>query len=280
MISIRLRNLLEQNGIAFEVMPHDPAFSAQQLAARMHVRGKEFVKAVVVKVDGRYAIAAVPAHRLVDEKALARLAGASRCELATEAEFRSLFPECELGAMPPVGRLYDLPTYVDEEVTRDEMVVANAGTHAEAIRLRYLDLARVVEPTVGRFGIPPASEQPRGTPARRTRPSGPKAAPARRRRPAAPKAGERKKSAARKPTAKKAKKKTTARKKAASRKTATKKKTSRKKGTGTRKAASRKRSTGQKPARARKAARKKAAPSRKTTAKGKKRTAPRKRRHS
>jgi len=273
MISIRLRNLLEQNGIAFEVMPHDPAFSAQQLAARMHVRGKEFVKAVVVKVDGRYAIAAVPAHRLVDEKALARLAGASRCELATEAEFRSLFPECELGAMPPVGRLYDLPTYVDEEVTRDEMVVANAGTHAEAIRLRYLDLARVVEPTVGRFGIPPASEQPRGTPARRTRPSGPKAAPARRRRPAAPKAGARTKSAARKPTAKKAKKKTTGRKKVAIRKTSA----------GRKKAAGRKRPAGRKKARARKSTRRLAARSRKTTPKrktAKKRAAARKRRHS
>lgn len=174
MISIRLKSLLEQRGIPFEVVRHDPAFTAQQLAARIHVPGKEFVKAVVVRLDGRYALAALPAHRLVDAKALARVAGAARCELATEAEFRDLFPECEVGAMPPVGRLYDLPTYVDEEITRDESIVANAGTHAEAIRLRYLDLARVAEPTVGRFGVPSPAEQPRQRAARTGRPSPPK----------------------------------------------------------------------------------------------------------
>jgi Ala-tRNA(Pro) deacylase len=278
MISIRLRNLLEQNGIAFEVMPHDPAFSAQQLAARMHVRGKEFVKAVVVKVDGRYAIAAVPAHRLVDEKALARVAGAARCELATEAEFRNLFPECELGAMPPVGRLYDLPTYVDEEVTRDEMVVANAGTHAEAIRLRYEDLARVARPTVGRFGVPPATEQPsRGGP-RKLRPARSRALSSR--RPAAAgrkteaqkKAAERKKATGRKKGA--GRNKATGGKKAAPRKAAA----GRKKATARKKAVGRKRSAGRKPAAARKAGRRGTGRARKAT--GKKKTAARKRRHS
>jgi Ala-tRNA(Pro) deacylase len=158
MISTRLKNLLEQNGIPFEVVPHDPAFTAQQLAARMHVPGREFVKTVVVRVDGRYALAAVPAHRLVDEKALARVARAGRCVLASEAEFRELFPDCELGAMPPVGNLYGLETYVDAEVTRDETVVANAGTHAEAIRVRYADLARLARPTVGRFAVPTPAE--------------------------------------------------------------------------------------------------------------------------
>jgi Ala-tRNA(Pro) deacylase len=178
MISTRLRNLLEQNGIAFQVLPHDPAFTAQQLAARIHVPGRVFVKAVVVQLDDHYAIAAVPAHRLVDEKALARVAGAKQCRLATEAEFRDLFPECEVGAMPPVGRLYNLPTYVDDEVTRDESIVANAGTHAEAIRLRYLDLARVVEPVVGRFGVPSPTEQRRRRAVRKARPSRAKAASA------------------------------------------------------------------------------------------------------
>lgn len=158
MISTRLKGLLEQSGIRFEVVTHDPAFTAQHLAARMHVPGREFVKAVVVHLDDRQAIAAVPAHRRVDEKALAGLAGARRCTLATEAEFRELFPDCELGAMPPVGNLYGLDTYVDEEVTRDESVVVNAGTHAEAVRLRYADLARLAKPTVGRFGVPPPSE--------------------------------------------------------------------------------------------------------------------------
>lgn len=230
MISRRLKALLEENGIPFEVVPHDPAYTAQQLAAGMHVPGREFVKAVVVRLDERYALAAVPAHRLVDVKALARLAGAARCKLATEAEFRDLFPECEVGAMPPVGRLYGLPTYVDEEVTRDESVVANAGTHAEAVRVRYEDLARVARPTVGRFAVPPPSEPAGQKPARRRAPSRPK--PAGRKRAARPKAGARKRTGGRK------KKKVAGRKKAARRKkTAARKTPARRKTTGGRKTA-------------------------------------------
>jgi Ala-tRNA(Pro) deacylase len=236
MISTRLKNLLDQNGIRFEVVPHDPAFTAQQLAARMHVPGREFVKAVVVRIDGRYALAAVPAHRLVDEKALARVARASRCVLAGEAEFRELFPDCELGAMPPVGNLYGLETYVDAEVTRDETVVANAGTHAEAIRIRYADLARLARPTVGRFAVPTPAEIASRRKAGRPRPtratSGKRAKP----RPAARKktgaktprrkpAAKKKKAAARKRTA--ARRKPARRPSAAGRKAAGRKKTAR-----------------------------------------------------
>jgi Ala-tRNA(Pro) deacylase len=234
MISKRLKALLEDNGIPFEVVPHDPAYTAQQLAAGLHVPGRELVKAVVVRLDGRYALAAVPAHRLVDVKALARVAGAARCQLATEAEFRDLFPECEVGAMPPVGRLYGLPTYVDEEVTRDESVVANAGTHAEALRVRYEDLARVVRPTVGRFAVPPPSELARPKPAGRRAPT--RARAAGRKRAAPPKAGGRKR-AARKKTSP-GRKKVTGRKKAARRKkTAARKTSARRKTTSARKTA-------------------------------------------
>jgi Ala-tRNA(Pro) deacylase len=255
MISTRLKNLLEQNGIPFEVVPHDPAFTAQQLAARMHVPGREFVKAVVVRIDGRYALAAVPAHRLVDEKALARVARAGRCVLAGEAEFRELFPECELGAMPPLGNLYGLETYVDAEVTRDETVVANAGTHAEAIRLRYADLARLAHPTVGRFAVPTPSETATRRAAGRPPPTRPTAAKRPKTRTKA-----RAKSAPRKPAARKkaARKKPAARRKAARRrpsaagrrtaagkkKKAARRKTARTGGKGARKAARRKTAAG------------------------------------
>jgi Ala-tRNA(Pro) deacylase len=245
MISARFKSLLEESGIPFEVVTHDPAFTAQHLAARMHVPGREFVKAVVVRLDDRYAIAAVPAHRLVDRAALARAAGAGRCNLASEAEFRELFPECELGAMPPVGKLYGLATYVDEEVTRDETVVVNVGTHAEAVRLRYADLARLAQPTVGRFAVPPPSElamprKPRRRPAQAT--------------PGRP--------APRRPVAAKAAVKPPARKKTAARKPAPKRTTARK-------------TAGRKPARkrgARKAGGRKAVAGKRTPAKAKKKT--------
>lgn len=158
MISVRLKKFLDDNLVGFDVVQHDPAFTAQELAARMHVPGREFVKVVVVKLNGVFALTAVPAHRRVDLKALARAAGVRKCSLATENEFQQLFPDCEVGAMPPFGNLYNLPTYVDQEVSYNEVIVINAGTHAEAIRVRYGDLKRLVHPRVGRFAVPPPIE--------------------------------------------------------------------------------------------------------------------------
>ena len=155
MISSRVKDFLDQNGVSYEVVRHAPAYTAQQLAAEMHVPGREFVKAVVVKLDGRFALAATPAHRRVDPAALARLAGATVCSVAAESEFESLFPDCERGAMPPFGNLYDLETFVDLEVTLDETVVVNAGTHAESIRLAYADFGRLVQPRIGQLAYGP-----------------------------------------------------------------------------------------------------------------------------
>jgi len=158
MISTRLKQFLDQQQVGYDVMQHDPAFTAQQLAARLHVPGREFVKVVVVKMDGQFALAVLPAPLRVNLKTLAEGAGAKKCQIASEAEFQQLFPDCELGAMPPFGNLYNLPTYVDQELTFDENIVINAGTHAEAIRLRYSDFARLARPKVVRFGEPPPAE--------------------------------------------------------------------------------------------------------------------------
>jgi Ala-tRNA(Pro) deacylase len=158
MISVRLKKFLDDNLVGFDVVQHDPAFTAQELAARMHVPGREFVKVVVVKLNGAYALAALPAHRRIDLKALARAAGVRKCSLATENEFQQLFTDCEVGAMPPFGNLYNLPTYVDQEVAYNEVIVINAGTHAEAIRVRFGDLKRLVHPRVGSFAVPPPIE--------------------------------------------------------------------------------------------------------------------------
>lgn len=158
MISTRLKQFLDENGVGYDVMHHDPAFTAQELAARTHVSGYEFVKVVVVKLDGNYALAALPAPLRINFKELARGAGVKKCQLASEGEFQQLFPDCELGAMPPFGNLYNLPTYADQELTANENIVINAGTHAEAIRLRYSDFARLARPRVIRFGEPPPVE--------------------------------------------------------------------------------------------------------------------------
>ncbi|MDA2913866.1 YbaK/EbsC family protein [Acidobacteriia bacterium AH_259_A11_L15] len=172
MISARLKKFLDENGVGYDVVQHDPAFTAQQLAAKMHIPGHEFVKVVVIKLDGRFALAALPAPRLVNFKELARSAGAKKCKLASEEEFKQLFPDCEVGAMSPFGNLYSLPTYVEEEVSRNENIVINAGGHADAIRVRYADFERLARPRVAVFAMPPPAEvaQQRRARAARRRP--------------------------------------------------------------------------------------------------------------
>lgn len=158
MISTRLKRFLDDNGVGYDVMHHDPAFTAQELSARMHISGYEFVKVVVVKLDGNFALAALPAPLRVNFKALAQVAGVKKVSLASEQEFQQLFSDCELGAMPPFGSLYNLPTYAEQDVSLNENIVINAGTHAEAIRLRYADFSRLARPRLGRFGEPPPAE--------------------------------------------------------------------------------------------------------------------------
>jgi len=212
MISARLKQFLDDNGAAYTVVQHDPAFTAQQLAARMHVPGRELVKVVVVRLDGRHALAAVPAPRLVDFKALARLVGVKKCSLASEDELQQLFPDCEVGAMAPFGNLYQLATFVDEEVSDIESMVVNAGTHADAVRLRYSELERLVHPRVGSFTVPPPAEVTARKRAEKARRKKAAKAKVKKKAKARKKAGARKKGIKKKPTKRKAKRKKAAKK--------------------------------------------------------------------
>ncbi|MFQ5926920.1 MAG: aminoacyl-tRNA deacylase [Terriglobia bacterium] len=157
-VTERLKELLDQQGISYEVLRHDPAFTAQQLAASLHIPGRQFVKVVVVKLDGNPALAVMPAPLRINFKQLAAAAGAKKCSLASESEFQQLFPDCDLGAMPPFGRLYNLPTYAEETLAADREIVFNAGTHHEAIRMAYSDFARLSQARLAKFGEPPPAE--------------------------------------------------------------------------------------------------------------------------
>lgn len=222
MISTRLKRYLDDNGVGYDVMHHDPAFTAQELSARMHISGYEFVKVVVVKMDGDFALAALPAPLRVNFKALAQVAGVKKVSLATEQEFQQLFTDCELGAMPPFGNLYNLPTYAEQDVSLTENIVVNAGTHAEAIRLRYSDFSRLARPRLGRFGEPhPAEQVARRKAAKGKKAARRKAKPKKRAKKPARKSARRKSAKRRggkKPTRKPARKKAARRKKSAAKK--------------------------------------------------------------
>lgn len=149
----KLKTFLDTEGVAYSTIDHAPALTAREAAAATPVARGEFAKTVLVKVDGTLAMAVVPASRRVDTDKLARLLSADRVEIATEDEFKNVFPGCELGAMPPFGNLYDLEVFVAEDLSEDDDIVFNAGTHSQSMRIAYADYERLVKPILGEFAI-------------------------------------------------------------------------------------------------------------------------------
>jgi Ala-tRNA(Pro) deacylase len=147
----RLKEYLDTSKVPYEVLTHPKAYTSQGVAAALHVRGREFAKCVIVKTDaGKLAMMVIPGPRHVDLDAAREVLGARDVELAREEEFAAKFPECELGAEPPFGNLYDMPVYVDESLRKDPEIVFNAGTHVETIRMKYADYEKLVHPVVAR----------------------------------------------------------------------------------------------------------------------------------
>lgn len=144
----KLREYLDANHVKYLIISHSVAYTAQGIAALVHLSGKKLAKTVVVKVDGVLAMAVVPASLHVDLSLLRSLAGAEIVELATEQEFQNAFPDCETGAMPPFGNLYDMPVYADASLAAQEEITFTAGTHRELVRMAWADLARLVEPQI------------------------------------------------------------------------------------------------------------------------------------
>lgn len=149
----KLREFLDQNGVKYVTLIHSPAYTAQEIAAAAHVPGKELAKTVVVRLDGRLAMAVLPASYRVDFGRLRKAAGAKNAELASKEDFQNTFPGCEIGAMPPFGNLYGLDVYVADVLAEDEKIAFNAGSHTELVQLAYRDFERLVKPKVAAFAV-------------------------------------------------------------------------------------------------------------------------------
>jgi Ala-tRNA(Pro) deacylase len=144
----RFQNFLHDEGVSYKSIWHPRAYSAQKTAAFAHVSGKEFAKPVIVKMDGKLCMVVVPGSSYVDINRLREATGAKEVRLASETEFKDLFPDCEVGAMPPFGHLYGLPTFVAERLTYDEHIAFNAGTHNELVEMTFNDYARLEHPRI------------------------------------------------------------------------------------------------------------------------------------
>ena len=142
----KIRAFLDSNNVKYVIIKHSPAYTAQEIAASAHVSGKELAKTVMVKINGKMTMAVLPATYKVDFNLLKKASGADKVELAREEEFKDMFPECDIGAMPPFGNLYGAEVFVDKILTRDKEIAFNAGSHTELIKLAYKDFESLVKP--------------------------------------------------------------------------------------------------------------------------------------
>ena len=158
-IPSRLKVHLEHETVPYEVLTHREASRASELAQVLHVPGKELAKVVILKVGERFVMTVLPANWKVDLRRIGEILHLYPVRLATEEECQRLFPDCELGAIPPFGNLYGLEVHVDRAITADEEIVFPAGTRYQAVKLRYQDFARLVRPSVGEFHVVPSGSK-------------------------------------------------------------------------------------------------------------------------
>jgi Ala-tRNA(Pro) deacylase len=144
----RLRKFLDNNHVEYRVIEHPIGYTSQQIVEAAHESGKEFAKTVMLKVDGHMVMAVLPANHKINFDHFKQAMNAKSVRLATEAEFKNFFPDCEIGAMPPFGELYDVDVVIADSLAENDMISFNAGTHREMIKMSYKDFDRLVNPSI------------------------------------------------------------------------------------------------------------------------------------
>ncbi len=150
---IKLKEYLDKHKVPYIIVTHSQSFTAQQIAASAHIPGKNMVKTVMVMINGQMAMAVLPASYYVDFNLLKEITGEENVRLASEMEFKDMFPDCEVGAMPPFGNLYNLEVFVARVLKDDDEIAFNAGTHTEIIQMSYRDFEKLVRPKVLKFAM-------------------------------------------------------------------------------------------------------------------------------
>ena len=148
MAASNLKEFLDSHHIKHTLKAHSPAFTSQEVAASAHISGKQLAKVVILKIDDQLAMIVLPAHDHVNFTKLKNMLGAKHIDLASESEFKNRFPECEVGAMPPFGNLYNMPTFVSQFLTQQSHIIFNAGSHSELMQLSFKDFERLVKPKI------------------------------------------------------------------------------------------------------------------------------------
>lgn len=144
---------LKQNGIRYAHSTHSPAPTAAQVAVAERMPIHNLAKTVVYHGDNGFGMLMLPADAIVDFREVKRLLGIKEVRLATEAEIEELFPECEVGAMPPFGNLFNMPVLMDQELAGAVFIAFTAGTHRDAIHISVNDYRELTNPLVASFAL-------------------------------------------------------------------------------------------------------------------------------
>lgn len=148
MTSNRIKAYLDENAVKYVSIQHSPAFTAPEVAQSVHVAGRDFAKTVIAMIDGAPAMIVLPATRRLILPDVREMFESEEVRLATESDLRELFPDCEVGAMPPFGNLYGLTVYVAASLAHERRIAFNAGTHTEVIEMAYEDFDRLARPRI------------------------------------------------------------------------------------------------------------------------------------
>jgi Ala-tRNA(Pro) deacylase len=153
MPSKKLKAFLDEHKVKYVTIKHSSAFTAQEIAALAHIPGKDLAKTVIIKIDGKMAMAVLPASEKVSFENLKEALGANEVRLAYEQEFMDKFPDCEVGAMPPFGNIYGMDVFAAENLSEEEEIAFNACTHTELIKMKFSDFEKLVKPKRIKFSI-------------------------------------------------------------------------------------------------------------------------------
>ena len=161
MATTNLLQYLNKTGVPFELLNHVPAFSAHDVAAATHIPDSESAKTIIIRADDSKWMVVLPADHRLNENMVRHALGAKHIHFVREEELISLFPDCEVGAMPPLGNLYSMPVVMDKSLAEDEEIVFNACTHTESIKMKFKDFENLVKPKVADFAEPPHAAEDR-----------------------------------------------------------------------------------------------------------------------
>ncbi|OGW81795.1 MAG: hypothetical protein A2Z83_09375 [Omnitrophica bacterium GWA2_52_8] len=150
----RIKRYLTCRNVPFELIAHPKRDTSVATAEVEHVPCEKMLKAVMARVEGRHAMIVVPADRVVDLFKVSTALGTSNISIEEEADFDCVFPDCERGAMPPMGMLYDIPCYLDRAVGNTAEVYFNAGSHGETIRMSLHDFVDLSDTVIGDYSVP------------------------------------------------------------------------------------------------------------------------------